>query len=163
MTTGFFSIGIENIKTTTNYGTLFRTAYIYGASSVFVTGHRFKKQSSDTSKSYKNIPTYVYDDFEQLYENLPYGCQLIGVELTDQSTPLKEFKHPKQAMYILGAEDIGLSKQAISKCHHLVQLPGNHSVNVAVAGSLVLYDRIVKNNTDSYTKEFNTLYRKQMI
>ncbi len=52
-----------------------------------------------------------------------------------------EFKHPERCVYLLGAEDIGLSKDAIDKCHKLVQLPGDYCMNVAVAGSIMMYDR----------------------
>ena len=45
---------------------------------------------------------------------------------------------------LLGAEDHGLSKAALARCQHLVQLPGRASLNVAVAGSIVLYDRHAK-------------------
>jgi tRNA G18 (ribose-2'-O)-methylase SpoU len=41
----------------------------------------------------------------------------------------------------LGAEDSGLSKKAIEKCHFLVKFKSPKSLNVSVAGSIVLYDR----------------------
>ena len=44
-------------------------------------------------------------------------------------------------MYLLGAEDHGLSKKAIEKSHHLIKFKSELSVNVAVAGSIVMYDR----------------------
>ena len=44
-------------------------------------------------------------------------------------------------MYLLGAEDHGLSNQAIEKAHFLIQFPSEKSLNVAVAGSIILYDR----------------------
>jgi tRNA G18 (ribose-2'-O)-methylase SpoU len=41
----------------------------------------------------------------------------------------------------LGAEDNGLTKKAIEKCHYLVKFKSEKSLNVSVAGSIVLYDR----------------------
>jgi tRNA C32,U32 (ribose-2'-O)-methylase TrmJ len=34
-----------------------------------------------------------------------------------------------------------MSKEAIEKCHKLVQLPGDYCMNVALAGSIMMYDR----------------------
>lgn len=139
---GFFGIGIENTKTVQNIGTLWRSASILGASFIFTIGNRYKKQASDTMKSYKHIPLYNYETFEDFYKSLPYDCRLIGIELDDKSTPLSEFKHPERCVYLLGAEDNGLSKGALEKCHKLVQLHGEFCMNVAVAGSIVMYDRL---------------------
>ena len=51
------------------------------------------------------------------------------------------FEHPRRCVYLLGAEDSGLSKQAIAKCHFLIKFKSQKSLNVSVAGSIVLYDR----------------------
>jgi tRNA G18 (ribose-2'-O)-methylase SpoU len=139
---GFFAIGIQNTKTEMNVGTLWRSANLMGASYIFTIGRRYKRQASDTMQTWRHIPLINYETFDEFYKALPYDCQLVGIELDDKSIPLKEFTHPERAIYLLGAEDNGLTKEAIDKCHHIVQLPGDHSMNVAVAGSIVMYDRI---------------------
>lgn len=139
---GYFGIGIMNAKTEINVGTLWRSASILGASFIFTIGRRYQKQASDTMQSYRHIPLYNYENFADFYKSIPFDCQLIGVELDEKSIPLSEFKHPERAIYLLGAEDTGLSREAIEKSHKLVQLPGNFCLNVAVAGSLIMYDRI---------------------
>jgi tRNA G18 (ribose-2'-O)-methylase SpoU len=141
---GYFGIGILNAKTETNIGTLWRSAFIMGASFIFTIGHRYKKQPSDTPQSWKHIPLYNYESFEEFYKIIPYDCQLIGIELDEKSIPIAEFKHPERCIYLLGAEDSGLTKEAINKCHKLVILPGEYCLNVSVAGSIVLFDRIQK-------------------
>ena len=141
---GFFGVGIQNTKTVQNIGTLWRSASIMGASFMFTIGSRYKKQASDTMKSWKHIPLYNYETFEEFYKSLPYDCQLIGVELDEKSIPVKQLIHPERCVYLLGAEDSGLSREALDKCHKLVQLPGDYCMNVAVAGSIIMYDRISK-------------------
>lgn len=141
---GFFGIGIFNGKTAENIGTLWRSADLLGAKFIFTIGRRYKKQASDTMKSFRHIPLYNYETFEEFYKSLPYGCMLAGIELHNNSTTLKEFKHPERCVYLLGAEDNGLSNEVIAKCHKLIQLPGRYSMNVAVAGSIVMYDRTCK-------------------
>jgi tRNA (guanosine-2'-O-)-methyltransferase len=44
----------------------------------------------------------------------------------------------------LGAEDNGLTKNAIEKSHHLVKFDTRLSVNISVAGSIIMYDRNMK-------------------
>jgi tRNA G18 (ribose-2'-O)-methylase SpoU len=144
MKRGFYGIGIERGKTKTNYGTLFRTAQLLNADFVFIIGARFKKQCSDTMKSWRHIPSYAYNTFDDFNKNRPYGCKLIGIEMDKKAIQLDRFYHPKQACYLLGAEDSGLSKEALKECQGLIVLPGERSMNVAVAGSIVIYDRFVK-------------------
>lgn len=141
---GYFGIGCLNMKTTENYGTLFRTAQILNADYIFLIGNRFKKQPTDTMKSWRHIPTFTYKDFDDFYQHKAYGTKIVGIELIESATKLSEFTHPRQACYLLGAEDHGLSKEAIEKCDHIIYLPGERSMNVSVAGSIVLYDRITK-------------------
>lgn len=141
---GYFGIGCLNMKTGMNYGTLFRTAQVFGADFIFLIGSRFKPQSTDTMKSWKHIPTFIYKDFSDFNEHRPHDCKLIGIELIESATFLSDFTHPKQGCYLLGAEDHGLTKEAIESCQEIVYLPGERSLNVSVAGSIVLYDRISK-------------------
>ena len=143
-TNGYFGIGCINMKTHYNYGTLFRTAQILNADFIFLIGKRFQKQPSDTMKSWKHIPLFEYDSFEDFNNHRPHDCKLIGIEMAENAIPLSEFKHPKNACYLLGAEDNGLTKEAINNCQELVCLHGERSMNVSVAGSIVLHDRITK-------------------
>ncbi len=141
---GYFGIGCLNMKTSMNYGTLFRTAQIFEADFIFLISSRFKKQSSDTMKSWRHLPLFIYTNFEDFNSHSPYDCQLIGIELIESAKSLSVFEHPKRACYLLGAEDNGLTNEAIKACQSIIKLPGERSLNVSVAGSIVLYDRITK-------------------
>jgi tRNA G18 (ribose-2'-O)-methylase SpoU len=141
---GYYGIGIQNVKTAENIGTLWRSAFIFGASFIFTIGNRYKRQASDTVQAWRQIPLYNYQSFDEFYKSLPYDCQLIGIELADKSIPIAEFKHPNRCIYLLGAEDSGLSNEAMDRCHELIILPGAYCLNVSVAGSIVLYDRVQK-------------------
>jgi tRNA G18 (ribose-2'-O)-methylase SpoU len=139
---GYCGIGIFHGKASVNIGTLWRSAAILDADFIFTIGRRYKDQPSDTGKSWRSIPLWTFPTIDDLI--LPRGAQLIGVELDDKATPLRNFYHPAQAVYLLGAEDHGLSAEAIVRCHRLISLPGDYSMNVAVAGSIVLYERYVQ-------------------
>lgn len=143
-TNGYYGIGIEQGKTESNYWTLFRTAQILDADFLFTIGKRYKYKSPDTAKSYRHIPIYNYTDFEDFNSHRPYDCPLVGIELTDSAYEVSTFIHPKRAIYLLGAEDHGLTNKAIENCQSIIKLYGERSMNVAVAGSIVLYDRFSK-------------------
>lgn len=141
---GYYGIGIENGKCEGNIGTLWRSAKILGADFIFTIGNRYKHQVKDTCKSFKSIPLFHHEDFEDFYKHMPKDCKLVGVELDSRSKPLKNFQHPERCIYILGSEDVGLSKEALNKCDHIVQLVGDICMNVSVVGSIVAHDRITK-------------------
>jgi tRNA G18 (ribose-2'-O)-methylase SpoU len=140
-TTEFFGIGIQNGKTPENLGVLWRTAQNMGASFIFTIGNRYANQACDTHNAVKSLPYFHYETFEDFYKHLPKGARIVGVEITEDAQSLEKFHHPKRCVYLLGAEDHGLTKVAIEKSHFLVKFSSIQSLNVAVAGSIVLYDR----------------------
>lgn len=145
---GFCGIGIQKGKNKFNYGTLFRTAQIFDADFIFIIGARFQYQGSDTMKSYRHIPSFSYTDIVDFNSHRPHDCKLIGIELLEEAILLANYKHHKSAVYLLGAEDHGLTNEAKAVCNEFVKIPGERSLNVATAGSIVLYDRIAKTSKE---------------
>lgn len=143
---GYFGFAIYHAKHDTNVGTLWRSAKTYGAAFIATVGRRYEHQGSDTCKTPRSTPLYHYSDVDDLLAHLPHGCQLVGVELDPRAVPLHEFRHPHSALYLLGAEDHGLPTDVLDRCHHVVQIatPGPMSLNVSVAGSLVMNDRYLR-------------------
>ena len=151
MSRGFAAIGIVNTKTRQNLGTLWRSANLYDAAFIFTVGARYSHQASDTMHTDRHIPLFHFDDLDDLRRHLPMGCPLVGVEMDARSEPLSSFVHPERACYLLGAEDHGLSQDEMDACHQLVQIETARpwSLNVAVAGSLLLHDRFVSQKAQS--------------
>lgn len=146
----FFAIGIYHVKYDVNIGTLLRSAQVFGAAFVFTVGRRYRKQSSDVWSTWKNIPLFHYETVEDLKNHLPYGCLLVGIELNHKACLLPEYNHMPRACYLLGAEDHGLSEEQLKICHSVVQIPGLLGcLNVATAGSIVMYDRFSKELKES--------------
>lgn len=141
---GYYGIGIVGAKTPINVGTLWRSAGILGSSYIFTAGRRYPRQASDTIKAWRHVPMVEYIDADDLFAHVPYSCVPVAVELDPYARDLARYTHPERAVYILGAEDGGLSRAVLERCRDVVRIPGQHSLNVAVAGSIVLYDRIAK-------------------
>ena len=109
---GFFGIGIVNNADALNIGTLWRSAYILGASFIFTVDRKYQKQSSDVTNAWSKIPLYHYRSMDHLRDNIPRATQIIAVEMGADSQPLASFQHPERAIYLLGNEQNGLLRQS---------------------------------------------------
>lgn len=145
-------IGILYPQNDENMGTLWRSALIFEVDFIFMIGKKFIRQSSDVYETYKSVPCFFYRDFEDFYTHLPYNCRLVGVEIHETARQIEEYRHFAHCVYVLGSEHTGLSEQVLAKCHEIIQLPkGNY--NVAMAGTIVLYDRYFKKQFSSLSHE----------
>ena len=140
MKRGYYGIGIYMPKTTENMGTLWRSAHNFGADFIFTIGARYKKQPGDTTFASRHIPLYNYQTYEDFSKTLPFNSDLVFIEQTNGSTNLKEFEHPERAIYILGAEDKGVPIEMM-KGFQKIFIDTPMCLNVAVAGSIVMFDR----------------------
>jgi tRNA G18 (ribose-2'-O)-methylase SpoU len=141
---GYFAIGTEGISKSGNVGTILRTAHAFGASFVFAVNAALdlaEMRRVDTSGGTEHVPFYSVPDVASL--QLPQGCQMVGVELTDEAVELPSFRHPLRAAYVLGPERGSLSPAMVARCDHVVKIPTRFCVNVAVASAIVLYDRMI--------------------
>lgn len=147
---GYFGITAYHPKYDVNVGSLWRTANAMGAAFFAVVAPRGDaqrglsvRQRSDPLHTERHLPYLAFDDIDALIAGMPM-TDIVAVELAEQSVGLPAFIHPRRAMYLLGAEDEGLPPGVLDKCSAVVQIPGRLCLNVAVAGSIVLYDRIAK-------------------
>lgn len=143
---GYFGIGIYEPQTSDNIGTLLRSAFIFGAAFVFTVGKRYKGQKTDTLNSIKHIPLWHFADLQQLQEAMPKEAPLVFIEQSKKATSLNDFVHPERAVYLLGNESRGIPESIMSEAGDIIDIPteGKSSLNVAVAGSVVMYDRIFR-------------------
>ncbi len=139
---GYFAVGAEGLSKRMNLGNLMRSAHAFGANFFFTVDadkNLRKAPPSDTSKSPGHLPLFSWDSVETM--DLPRGCQVVGIELTDDAIDLPSFGHPLQAAYVLGPERGSLSQAMLQRCDHVVKIPTKFCINVAMAGAIVLYDR----------------------
>lgn len=146
MSAGYYGIAVWHPKFEVNVGTLWRSALTYDAAFLATIGSRYRPQASDTCKAHNAVPLHHYTDIDDLIAHLPNGCPLVGVELDERAESLTAFTHPDRALYLLGAEDHGLPAAVLDRCHYVIQIPSpaTWSLNVAVAGSLTMFDRYTK-------------------
>jgi tRNA G18 (ribose-2'-O)-methylase SpoU len=140
---GYFGVGAEGISKPMNLGNLIRSAHAFGASFVFLidAARTLPRVASDTSAAGTQLPIYHYPSVAAL--ELPKGCRLVGVELLDDAIELPSFRHPLNAAYVFGSERGTLSPALQARCAHIVRIPTRFCVNLAVAGAIVMYDRLL--------------------
>jgi tRNA G18 (ribose-2'-O)-methylase SpoU len=140
---GYFGVGVDGISKPMNLGNLIRIAHAFDASFFFSVAPRLKLSDaqSDTSWAQGTVPFFTFPRPQDL--KLPIGCRLVGVEITDDAVELPRFRHPSRAAYVFGAERFSLSRQVLSACDLVVKIPTRFSINVGMAGAIVLYDRLL--------------------
>jgi tRNA G18 (ribose-2'-O)-methylase SpoU len=141
---GYFGIGVEGISKPMNVGNLLRSAHSFGASFFFTIDPEVdvrEMQRSDTSGAFGHIPFYNFDKVADLV--LPRQTSLVAVELIEDSIDLPSFRHPQQAVYVLGPEKANVSDEMLARCDHVIKIPMKFCVNVGVAGAIVMYDRLI--------------------
>lgn len=140
---GYFAIGVEGISKPANAGNLFRSAHAFGASFMFTIAAAYPRREggcADTSDAERQIPFYSFPDVSSLI--LPRGCSLVGVEIVDDAIDLPSFHHPRCAAYVFGPERGALSAQLTRRCAYMIRIPSRFSLNVGIAGAIVMYDRV---------------------
>ena len=140
---GYFAIGVDGISKAMNLGNLLRSAHAFGASFFFTINAQVKLSdaASDTSAASGHLPVYQFKSVADF--RLPQGCQLVGIEITEDATVLPSFRHPLRAAYVFGSERMSLSEPVLARCVHVVKIPTRFSINVGMAGAILMYDRLV--------------------
>ncbi|MGD0103541.1 MAG: TrmH family RNA methyltransferase [Rhodopila sp.] len=123
---GYFGIGAEGVSKSANIGALLRTGHAFGAAFCFTIGTGWDSRAArtaDTADTPLHVPMWRYPTVSDM--SLPRGCALVGIELLGDAVDLPSFRHPLTAAYVLGPER-------------------RFALNLAVAGALVLYDRLLQ-------------------
>ena len=139
---GYVGIGIYNGKRTHNFGALVRTARVFGADFVFSVGHRNPGETSSLEAEL-SVPLFHFETIELCIASIPVNARLVCVELAAGALDIRTYEHPARAVYLLGPED-GALPMSIMRQHDTVILPGAYPLNVAMAATVVLYDRLLK-------------------
>ena len=141
---GYFGVGVDGISKPMNLGNLVRISHAFDARFFFSIAPRLKLSDaqSDTSNAQGALPFYSFPEPSDF--RLPLGCRLVGVEITDDAVELPRFRHPQRAAYVFGAERFSLSPKVLKACEFVVRIPTRFSINVGMAGAIVLYDRMLQ-------------------
>ncbi|MBL7820433.1 MAG: TrmH family RNA methyltransferase [Saprospiraceae bacterium] len=139
----------DQIRSGHNIGSLFRIADSFLLESILLSEYCVKPPHPEIEKAAigsTNSVTWlsVPNSIECLIELQQQGYQLIGIEQTDQSFSLDQFKVDLNAKYILifGNEINGINQNILDRVDACIEIPQfgtKHSLNVSVAAGIVVW------------------------
>jgi tRNA G18 (ribose-2'-O)-methylase SpoU len=142
-----FAVAAWNITKEHNVGSLVRTAHATAATEVVLVGDRdWNVEAARTSELYTTI--IHLPDGEAFRDHLAERrWQLVAVELHHRAVSVFEAEYPDRPCFLVGAELGGVPDELVTGAAAVVQIPQwglVPSLNLAVAGSLVIYDYLAK-------------------
>lgn len=142
------SVGLINPKDAQNVGSVLRAIGCYQANDVYYTGNRYDyaaKHTTDTRNVAQNASiTKVGSMIEARKEFMPDDTKMVCVELCEGATPLPQFQHPENALYVFGPEDGNLKQAIVNQADEVVYIPTVGCMNLAATVNVLLYDRLAK-------------------
>lgn len=138
-------LAIINPKSPQNMGSILRAAGCYQAQSIRYTGERYaraKAFQTDTKNVQSVIEVKHVDEI--INDDTDVTLKKVAVELVEGATPLPNFVHPNNALYIFGPEDGSIEQNVVDKCDHIVYIPTLGCMNLAATVNVLLYDRLSK-------------------
>ncbi len=142
-----FAIAAWNISKEHNVGSLVRTAHATGATEVLLVGEReWNVEAARTAELFTTVRFLSgVDELRRHLRNS--GWRLVAVELDPCAVTLFEARYPERPCFLLGAELGGVPPELLDEADVIVQIPQwglVPSLNLAVAGSIVVYDHLAK-------------------
>ncbi len=145
---------LHNIRSLHNVGSLFRSCDAFGVSELILSGYTPHPPRPEISKTAIGAEEFVkwssWNNFSEIYDSLKKDdYTFIGLEQTDNSTALPEFDPSgfSNLCLVMGNEVTGIDDDVLPLIDHFVSIPqfGNkHSLNVSVAGGVLLYSFLEK-------------------
>lgn len=144
---------INDIRSVTNVGAMFRTADAVGINKIYLTGYtptpldRFGRVRKDMAKSALGAENFIPWEFKKnilpLLKKLKEEKYIvIGIEQDKKSVHYKKVKLQNKNVFIVGAEVTGIPKNILKKCDVIAEIPmkgEKESLNVSVACGIALF------------------------
>ncbi len=143
---------LENIRSAYNVGSVFRTSDAFLLEAIYITGYtcipphkEIKKtalgaEDSMTWKHFANASEAIID----LKQN---GYKVYAVEQASNSYALQnvDFKNDEKIAVVFGNEVTGVEQTTIEQCEGCIEIPQlgmKHSLNIATAAGVVLWELV---------------------
>ncbi|MCS7296735.1 MAG: RNA methyltransferase [Bacteroidia bacterium] len=140
---------LDNVRSRYNVGSLLRSADAFRVEKVYLGGYTPVPPHPEIYRSALGAEESVV--WEAIAHPLPLlrqlkeeGWKLLALEHTDQSISLWEVEwRPPPWLLIVGNELTGIQETLLEQCDMIIEIPQfgtKHSLNVAVAGGIFLYE-----------------------
>ncbi len=143
---------LENIRSAYNVGSVFRTADAFLLESIYITGYTAKPPHKEIRKTALGAEDTVDWHFfsnalEAIDELKSNGYKVYAVEQVTNSLSLEKinFNEGEKIAVIFGNEVTGVEQETILRCDGCIEIPQlgmKHSLNIATAAGVVLWEII---------------------
>ena len=143
---------LENIRSAYNVGSVFRTADAFLLESVYITGYTAQPPHKEIKKTALGAEETVhwkyFPNAEEAIQHLKaMGYKVFAVEQVSDSLSLEkvEFRSEEKIAVIFGNEVSGVEQDTIHRCEGCIEIPQlgmKHSLNIATAAGVVLWELI---------------------
>ena len=141
---------LENIRSAYNVGSVFRTADAFLLEAVYLTGYTAFPPHKEIKKTALGAEDTVdWKHFKKTLDTFPVlrgnGFRIYSAEQAVNSHPLHrlEFGIGEKIAIIFGNEVTGVEEETISACDGCIEIPQlgmKHSLNIATAAGVVLWE-----------------------
>ncbi|MEO0734356.1 MAG: TrmH family RNA methyltransferase [Bacteroidota bacterium] len=141
---------LDDIRSANNVGSLFRTADCFALVHVYLCGITAQPPHRDILKTALGATETVSWSYHQNSANLVFALTRCGIavhalEQTEGSVPLREFAPALSSgmALVVGNEVKGVQQTVLDLCTgtlEIAQYGTKHSLNVAVAGGMAIYE-----------------------
>jgi|SRR5699024_2509472 len=148
------SIILDNIRSTNNIGSIFRTADAFLFKKIYLCGVSATPPDKGIRKtalgSTKSVDWEYVENTSTLIEKLKAkGVKIISIEQAEEAVMLNDFQIEKDTEYALvfGNEVKGVQQEVVSASDVVVEIPQlgtKHSLNIAVSAGVVCWDFFAK-------------------
>ena len=143
---------LDNVRSLYNVGSFFRTADAAGLEALYlcgITGYPPKRGLTKTALgSEERVPwKHSWEPLEPLRELRERGYELAAVETSVHAVDLFEWQPRFPVCIVFGHEVEGIRPEVAAFCDTYVRIPMlgvKHSLNVATAGGVVIYELLRK-------------------
>ncbi len=137
----------HNIRSLWNIGSFFRIADCFGISYIHLTGYSGAPPRTEISKTALGAEEWIpwsrtEDPMTVIQQRKQEGYEIVALEISAVSIPLKEFSLRKPICLIVGHEVLGVSDDLMKASDRAVHIPmtgKKESLNVSVALGIALY------------------------
>jgi 23S rRNA (guanosine2251-2'-O)-methyltransferase len=143
---------LENIRSAYNVGSVFRTADAFLIQAIYITGYSAKPPHKEIKKTALGAEEtvdwkYFKTAGEAVEELRSKKYRVLAVEQAEDSHPLQEvgFTEGEKLAVIFGNEVTGVEQSTIhisDGCIEIPQLGMKHSLNIATAAGVVLWELV---------------------
>jgi len=153
--TGETIVTLDNIRSTFNVGSIFRTADALGVEKIILGGttpapiDRFGRDRQDIAKvslgAEKSVPWQYEENLLPMLKKLKKdNYQIIAIEQSSKSVDYKKvkIKEGEKVVFIMGAEVEGVAKDILKQASIIVEIPmlgQKESLNVSVSFGVALF------------------------